>query len=97
MPIVMIMTWKDVTRDQYEAARKLINWEGNIPKGALFHIAAFDGKGIRVTDLWDSAEDFDAFVKNRLMPGVKQVGMQGEPQVEIYPTHAVFTPGYKPK
>ena len=97
MPVVMIMTWKGITREQYEAARKLVNWEGNVPKGALFHVAAFDKEGARVTDVWEKAEDFDSFLKSRLMPGVKQVGIKGEPQVEIYPTHAIFAPGYKPR
>jgi len=95
MPIVMIMKWKEVTREQYEKARKTVNWEGNVPKGALFHVAAFDKEGLRVTDLWETAEDLDNFVKSRLMPGVRQIGIKSEPQVEVYPTHAVFSPGYK--
>ncbi len=97
MPVVMIMNWKDVTRDQYEAARKQVNWEGNVPKGGMFHVAAFDSGGLRVTDVWETADAFNDFVKNRLMPAVKQIGVQGEPQVEIYPTHAIFTPAYRPK
>jgi hypothetical protein len=31
------------------------------------------------------------------MPGVKQLDIPGEPAVEIYPTHRIFTPGYTPK
>ncbi len=96
MPIVMIMKWTGVTAEQYDKARRLVDLEGKKPKGLLFHVAAFDKDGARVTDVWESAEDFDSYVKNRLMPGVKQLGMQGEPQVGIYPTHAIFTPGYKP-
>ena len=91
----MIMKWKGVTPSQYEQARKVVNWEGNVPKGALFHVAAFDKEGIRVTDVWENADDFNVFVKNRLMPGVQQVGMKGEPQVEIFPTQAIFAPAYK--
>jgi hypothetical protein len=94
--VVMIMEWDGVTRDQYEAARKLVNWEGNVPPGGNFHVAAFSDKGLRVTDVWDSAEQFNAFVNDRLMPGVKQIGIQGEPKVEIYPVHAIFAPAYRP-
>ena len=50
--------------------------------------------GVRVTDIWESDEAFDAFVRDRLMPGVKQLGIPGEPEVEILPAHAVFAPGY---
>ncbi len=95
MPIVMVMKWKGVTPKQYDDARRVVEWETKKPKGGLYHVAAFDKDGLRVTDVWESAEDFDNFVKNRLMPGVKQLGVQGEPQVEIFPTHAIFAPGYK--
>jgi hypothetical protein len=47
--------------------------------------------------VWQSAEQFDQFVQTRLMPGVKQIGIQGEPRVEIYPTHRIFTPAYTAK
>jgi hypothetical protein len=97
MPIVMVMKWKAITPELYEKARKLVNWEGNVPKGAIFHVASFDKEGLRVTDVWDSAEDCNNFVKNRLMPGVQQIGIKGEPQVEIFPTHAIFAPAYKSK
>jgi len=95
MPVVMIMKWKGVTPEQYEKARKAVNWEGNVPKGALFHVAAFDKEGLRVTDVWETADDFNTFVKNRLMTGIQSIGIKGEPQVEIYPTQATFAPGYK--
>ena len=97
MPIVMIMNWKGFTREQYESLRKPVNWEGNVPKGLRFHAAAFDANGAHITDIWDSADNFNDFGKTRLMPVVKQLGIKGEPQVEIYPTHAIFTPAYNPK
>lgn len=95
MPIVMTMKWSGVTPEQYEKLRKTVNWEGDVPKGAQFHVASFDKEGIRVVDLWNSAEDFNSFTKNRLMPAVQQLGVKGEPQLEIYPTHAIFAPAFK--
>ena len=97
MPFVMIMNWKGFTRENYEALRKPVNWEGNVPQGLHFHAAGFDATGAHITDIWDSADHFNAFVNDRLMPAVKQLGFQGEPHVEIYPTHAIFAPAYKPK
>jgi hypothetical protein len=35
-----------------------------------------------VTDLWESPEQFNRFAESRLMAGVKQVGIEGEPEVE---------------
>jgi len=97
MAVVMIMKWQGVTPDQYDRVRELVNWEGNVPPGAQFHVIGFDSEGARVTDIWESAEQFQQFVDQRLMPGVKQVGIQGDPQVEIYPTHRIFAPAYAGK
>lgn len=95
MAVMMIMRWAGVTPAQYDAARKLVDWEGTPALGGLFHVAGFDGEGLRVTDVWETPEAFQAFVAARLMPGVKQLGIQGEPAVEIVPVHALFTPAFK--
>ncbi|AIF84968.1 hypothetical protein NTE_02932 [Candidatus Nitrososphaera evergladensis SR1] len=95
MPVVMIMTWEGVKKEDYEALRKTVNWEGNVPQGAMFHVSAFDGKGIRVTDVWENEQDFKKFVDSRLMPEAKKMGLKSEPKVEILPVHAVFAPAYK--
>ena len=94
MAVMMQMTWNGIGAEEYEAARKHVNWEGDVPPGALFHVMAVTDNGVRVTDVWESAEAFDAFARDRLMPGVKQLGIPGEPQVEILPAHAIFAPGY---
>ncbi len=48
-----------------------------------------------VTDVWDSAEDFQRFVDERLMPGTNQAGIAGEPQVTILPAHRIFAPAFE--
>ena len=97
MPVMMIMEWPGITPDQYDSVRNIVNFEGKPPAGGLFHVAAFDDKGLRVTDVWERAEDFQTFVEQRLMPGVKQAGIEGEPKVAVYPAYNVFTPGYLPR
>ena len=92
MKTVMIMKWEGVTPDHYEKLRKTVNWEGDRPKGSVFHVAAFDSSGIRVTDIWESADDFNNFVQSRLMPGTAEAGIPGAPQVEVYPLHALYVP-----
>jgi hypothetical protein len=95
MPVVMSMEWDGVTREQYEAVRKLVAWETNKPAGAMLHIAAVTPTGLRVTDLWASAGDFQRFVEQRLMPGVQQVGIASQPKVEVHPMHALFKPAFE--
>ena len=94
MPVMMTMNWDGIKSEQYESLRKSVNWEGNRPKGANFHVAAFDDKGCHVTDIWDTEEDCNAFVEQRLMPEVMKLGITTQPKVEIYPVHATYTPAY---
>ena len=92
MPIVMNMCWQGVTAEQYDQILELVNWEGDVPDGAKFHAASFDGTGLRVTDVWASADHFNRFVEQRLMPGVQQIGIAGQPEVEITDAHRLFAP-----
>lgn len=89
----MLMRWKNVSVEQYEKARKIIKWETDVPEGAIFHSAGMGKNGFRVADVWESEEDFNNFTKNRLMDGLKQVGIEEKPEIEIIPLHAIFTPG----
>jgi hypothetical protein len=88
--VVMSMRWAGVTPEQYEEARGVINWEGDVPDGAVLHVAGFDGDDLRVTDVWESEEQFNTFVEQRLMPGVQQIGIQGQPEVSFYRVQNVF-------
>lgn len=97
MPVMMIMEWTGVTREQYDAVAATVAFERDAPLGGLFHVAAVDANGLRVTDVWERPEDFQAFVEQRLMPGVQRVGISGEPRVTVLPAIKVFAPGYVPK
>lgn len=96
MAVMMHMDWAGVTREQYQQLRTLVDWEGKPPAGAQFHVAAFSDAGIRVVDIWDSAEQFQAFLEQRLLPGVAQLGVSGQPSVEFLAVQAVFAPNVKP-
>jgi hypothetical protein len=92
MAVVMRMEWPEVTRDQYDATRELVAWERDQPQGGLFHVSFFDEGGFKVVDVWESEEDFNNFVESRLMPGVQQLGIEGEPKVTFTPAHAIYNP-----
>jgi hypothetical protein len=40
--------------------------------------------------VWETADDFQTFVQQRLMPGVAEVGIQGEPKVEVQQAYRIF-------
>ncbi|MCE8425778.1 MAG: hypothetical protein J5U17_08385 [Candidatus Methanoperedens sp.] len=89
--VVMLMQWTGVTKELYEKVREEVNWEGEVPEGAVLHIATFDDKGIRVTDVWKSEADLNNFVQNRLMPVTKEL-IDTEPDIEVHPLHNLFIP-----
>jgi hypothetical protein len=95
MAVVVDMQWEGVNEQQYDALREVVDWEHDVPVGAIYHVASFDEGCAYVTDVWAAAEDFERFVEESLMPQVLRLGIPGEPQVNIRPVHAVFAPGYE--
>ena len=92
MQTVMLMRWPGVTPEQYEEERSRVNWEGDPADGGVLHVAGFDGDDLRVTDVWESEEQFHRFASERLMPAVQEIGIEGEPEVRFYPLQAIFNP-----
>ncbi len=92
MSFLMQMKWDGVTPEQYEIVRSIVNWEGDVPAGAMFHTAGFHNNALRVTDIWESPEHFNNFVQTRLMPGTAAAGIEGEPQLDVFPVHSIFNP-----
>jgi heme-degrading monooxygenase HmoA len=95
MAVVMSLRWRGLTPEQYDQVRGIANWEGDRPKGGNFHLAGFDGDELRITDIWDSAEDFQSFQEGRLAAALQQAGVEGEPEVEIFPVHAIYAPMFE--
>ena len=92
MATVMQMHWPEVSREQYEVVRREVDWESNVPEGAKFHVAWFAADGFHVLDLWDTPQQFERFVQERLTPGVQKAGIQGQPNVTFAEAHAIFAP-----
>ena len=97
MPVLMVLDWDGIGVAEYEALRARVGWKEEVPPGALFHAAAKTDDGMRAVDLWESAEAFQRFVDERLVPAAAELGIPGAPRVDLRPTVDVFTPGYQPR
>ncbi|HEY7034073.1 MAG TPA: hypothetical protein VH482_22235 [Thermomicrobiales bacterium] len=95
MAIGMFMRWNGITKEQYDTARALAPFNRDTAPGSLFHVAAFDEQGIRVTDVWESAEQWQTYLSEQLVPAFAKLGFPGQPEVEIIPVHALIAPGYE--
>jgi hypothetical protein len=72
-----------VTTEQYDETLRRLEPTGNWPPDGLAYHVAFHSDGrFRVSEVWDSREQMDAFGE-RLMPVLKDVGIElsGAPEV----------------
>ena len=93
MAIAMHMHWPGVDADQYDRLKDHVGWEREAPQGGILHVTSFSPQGAHIVDVWESQEAFQRFSEDRPMPGVQELGIQGEPDVQFYPVHDLFTPG----
>jgi hypothetical protein len=74
------------TTEQYDETIRRLEKSGDwLPEGLEFHVAFESGGKFRVSEIWDSQAQFDAFGK-RLMPILEDVGIEpGAPEmIEIH-------------
>ena len=80
--ILVRFTPASATTEQYDETiqrlEKSVDWP---PEGLEFHVAFEAGGKLRVSEIWDSQAQFDAFGKN-LMPILEDVGIDpGRPEL----------------
>lgn len=92
MAVMMIYALDGVVPEQYDALRTKVGWLDTPPEGGRVHVTAFDDDGIRITDVWDSVEDFERFLTDRLAPVMAELGIDGEPTVTFLPLHEAYCP-----
>ena len=86
MSFVVRFTPKEMSTAKYdEIIRRLEAAGAGTPKGRLYHVAFGDPNELRVSDIWDTRENFDAFGAT-LMPILQEVGVDpGTPDfIEVY-------------
>ena len=83
------------TQEAYDAVHTAVEIEGNPPTGLIVHSAGPIDEGWGVIDFWESREAFDGFVRDRLMPGIQELGdraFPNPPDVKEFPVHNLQIP-----
>jgi hypothetical protein len=93
MTTVIMQRWDALSPDQYDKLRDLVGWDRDLPTGMRFHVASFDDGILRMTDVWDTTEQFNHFVTTRIAPGLQQLGIPGKPEMIVTPAHEVTHAG----
>jgi hypothetical protein len=79
-----------VTTEQYdETLRRLEKLGSWPPEGLAYHVAFKSEGNLRVSEIWDSREDFDTFGE-RLMPVLQEVGIELSGKPEMLQIHNII-------
>ncbi|WP_030273063.1 hypothetical protein [Streptomyces sp. NRRL B-24484] len=90
MAVLVEVDLPGATTEQYEEFRERLAREDGIFAGCPAHVAAVTGDGVRVVDLWDSAESMNRFAERMRALGI---GVPGVP----YRVHEVHRHDLSPQ
>ena len=95
MAIGVQLDFPGATLSQYDQVIKKMGFRPGGPgaPGGLFHWVTKTDNGIRVTDVWESREQFETFSKQKIGPLTAEVGVTGPPKVTLFEVHNYLTKG----
>jgi hypothetical protein len=87
MAVAVEIVFTGGTLDQYDQVMDKMGLKParvGPPSGLLFHWITATDDGIRVVDVWESAADFDAFAREKIVPITQEVGVPGPPDIRFH-------------
>jgi hypothetical protein len=93
MAIAVVQEFKGGTLSQYDEVVERMGFDhaGQGAPGCLFHWAAQTEDGLRITDVWEAREQFEAFAHEQVGPRTAEVGVQGPSEITHYEVHNYLT------
>ena len=95
MAIIAVFEDPTLTKKSYEESIRRLTGKAQAEsssdwpvEGLVAHVAGDAASGFRVVDVWESEEAFRRF-SEALIPVMKDIGIEGEPQV--YAAHTIVT------
>ncbi len=87
MSVAMMVDNPDGSRETYDKVIEHLGL-GEKPAGGIFHVAGpSPNGGWRVVEVWESEEDAQRFVRERLGPALEAAGVSRPPNPQIWPVH----------
>ncbi len=89
MAVAIVMDFEGATLEQYDRAMELMGLEpsGQAPSNALFHWVTETDNGIRVVDVWESRDAFEAFAEEQIGPQTAAAGIEAPPSMTFHDVH----------
>jgi len=89
MPIMAIYRASEIDPETFSRYRLEVPIDP-IPEGAISHHVAFDAQGLICVDVWESEEQLNVFMKDRVIPGLERLGLPTRAP-EVLELHALWT------
>ena len=95
MAIGVVLEFEGTTLAQYDEIIEKMGFTagGSGGPGGMFHWVTETDTGIRVTDVWETQEQFGKFSEERIGPISAEVGIPNPPNVTFYEVHNYLTAG----
>jgi hypothetical protein len=95
MAVAAVLDFEGATLEQYDEVIARMNFSPGGPgaPGGMFHWCTATETGIRVTDVWESREQFDAFATDHIGPITASVGVPAPPTITMFNVHNYLTAG----
>jgi hypothetical protein len=95
MAVGVVMEFAGATLDQYDQVIERMGFSpgGAGAPGGLFHWVTQTDEGIRVTDVWESREQFEQFAQEQIGPYAAEAGIPGPPEISYLEVHNHLTAG----
>jgi hypothetical protein len=95
MAVAVVIDFEGGTLDQYDQVveRMGLTAGGAGPPGSLFHWATATDGGFRVTDVWETREQFDQFAQESIGPNAGAAGLDQPPRIAFHEVHNHLTAG----
>jgi hypothetical protein len=92
MTVVTTIDVYDMPNSEYRAVMDRMGVEAQPEPGIYLHVTAQTDFGYRVVEIWDNQEGFEEFAQRRMVPALKDLGIDRKTEISIKPLHNIFTP-----
>ena len=92
MTVVTTIDVYDMPNSEYRAVLDRMGVEQQPESGIYQHITAQTDFGYRVIEIWDSEAGFQEFVQRRMLPALKDLGIDRKTEITVTPLHNLFAP-----
>jgi hypothetical protein len=77
MAVILMLELPGMTPEIYDAINEGIGFPAKVPEGLETHIVGVEETGMRVIDVWESEEQFERFLQEKLLPAMGEIDVQG--------------------